>query len=383
MKRDSESDSPAHKLTRRGPSWRALAGPVATLVQAGVFFWLDLLGVHIPNPVLFFANAIVFSAFYGGMGSGLASAAVTLCFALAYWSAPGQPFSYVPRDMERLIVLTLTMPPLALLVGWLRGAYDAKSRDLERQNAQLVAELRRRSALEEKQRDIEHIMRHDLRSPLTGVISLPEIIMEEDNITDEQRELLSLVANAGRRMLKQINNSLELRKIEEGCYQPVPQPCDPAAMILENIALMSHGLDGGGTNFQLNECGGLTLYTDRLLLDIIMTNLLQNAADACDGCPVTVELGREEDCCVIRIANSRPVPEELRDRFFEKYATAGKSGGAGLGTYSASIMARALGGDIAMESSDESGTRVTLRIPLRIPQRAPQRAPLASPLQAS
>jgi len=53
----------------------------------------------------------------------------------------------------------------------------------------------------------------------------------------------------------------------------------------------------------------------------------------------------------------------IRDRFFEKYTTAGKAGGTGLGAYSARLMARVQSGDIIMKSSDEDGTNLSVRLP--------------------
>jgi signal transduction histidine kinase len=64
------------------------------------------------------------------------------------------------------------------------------------------------------------------------------------------------------------------------------------------------------------------------------------------------------------VINQGEVPAEIRERFFEKYATSGKSRGTGLGTYSARLIARAHGGDIAMQS--QSGTvTVTVTLPPR------------------
>jgi CheY-like chemotaxis protein len=67
---------------------------------------------------------------------------------------------------------------------------------------------------------------------------------------------------------------------------------------------------------------------------------------------------------LIHVHNAGEVPESLRPRFFEKYATAGKSGGLGLGAYSARLMARVQQGEIAMRSSEEEGTTVTVRLGL-------------------
>ena len=63
------------------------------------------------------------------------------------------------------------------------------------------------------------------------------------------------------------------------------------------------------------------------------------------------------------IHNDGQVPPEIRDRFFEKYATHGKAGGTGLGAYSARLMARVQRGSLRMDSGPE-GTSLTLRLPL-------------------
>jgi signal transduction histidine kinase len=57
------------------------------------------------------------------------------------------------------------------------------------------------------------------------------------------------------------------------------------------------------------------------------------------------------------------VPEEIRDRFFEKYTTAGKATGTGLGTYSARLIAETHGGSVHLETSEETGTTVSVHLP--------------------
>jgi signal transduction histidine kinase len=352
-------------LSPHSGKMQGVTGPLLTIVLAGMLFWLRDLDVHVPNPVLFFANVIVFSAFLGGVWAGLASVAITLVFALLYWSVPGQPLQYSTVDLERLAVLALTMPPLGGLVGWLRAAYDRKQRALVKQNAQLADELQRRVALEERQRDVEHILRHDLRSPLNGIITIPQLLQDDDNLTAQQREMLAMVATAGRKMLSQINSSLELRKIEDGSYTLQLQSCDPARILKDNFKILAMSGYKDKPTFTFTEHVPVILETDCRLLDVVVENLLGNALEASDpGSPVVVESGEEMGDCVITIANNQPVPEEVRQRFFEKYVTAGKAGGTGLGTYSARLMTHAIGGSLTMETSEQDGTKVMIRIPL-------------------
>ena len=130
------------------------------------------------------------------------------------------------------------MPPLALLVGWLRAALNRNHQALLDQYEALTAELRHRTALEERQRDVDHILRHDLKSPLTGLISIPQMLLDDGNLKPEHREMLTLVATAGRKMLGQINSSLELRKIEDGTYTLQAEPCDPVKLVRDNFGML-------------------------------------------------------------------------------------------------------------------------------------------------
>jgi hypothetical protein len=66
----------------------------------------------------------------------------------------------------------------------------------------------------------------------------------------------------------------------------------------------------------------------------------------------------------ITTLNHGVVPAEIRDGFFGKFVTSGKSGGAGLGAYSAKLLAEAQNGSISLEVSNEKNlTAVTVSLP--------------------
>jgi CheY-like chemotaxis protein len=79
----------------------------------------------------------------------------------------------------------------------------------------------------------------------------------------------------------------------------------------------------------------------------------------------------------VAVHNPGEVPAEVAGRFFQKYVTSGKSGGTGLGTYSARLMARAQFGDLQLHTGS-SGTTLTLTLrPLKEEPPAPLPATLA------
>ena len=94
-------------------------------------------------------------------------------------------------------------------------------------------------------------------------------------------------------------------------------------------------------------------------------NLIKNACEAAPAhSKVSIRLLNKTPLLRIEIENKGLVPEEIRERFFDKFVTAGKHGGTGLGTYSARLLVQAQQGEIAMETFEETGlTRVTVGLP--------------------
>jgi two-component system sensor histidine kinase/response regulator len=102
---------------------------------------------------------------------------------------------------------------------------------------------------------------------------------------------------------------------------------------------------------------------DAMLCYSLFQNLIKNAceASAANG-RVSVALKNTQPLQVL-IHNQGAVPPEIQDRFFHKFVTHGKTGGTGLGTYSAKLLATAQGGDVALDVSDPAGTTITVTLP--------------------
>ena len=101
----------------------------------------------------------------------------------------------------------------------------------------------------------------------------------------------------------------------------------------------------------------------------LIANLLKNAIEASGiGKNITMDI-TENGNMTLTIHNSGAVPEEIRETFFDKYTTADKTKGTGLGTYSAKLMAQTMGGSIEMATSEEDGTKVRVTLPKTLPQK--------------
>ena len=236
-------------------------------------------------------------------------------------------------------------------------------------HSQLQADYDEMMSTAKLKEDVEHITRHDLKGPLAGIIGLVQSMFDAKNMTDDQREQLHMVEETALQTLDMINRSSELYKIETGRFTLDPKPV-LVAQIIRRLADMSRktfavkelvivvATPKGVDDEQLVATG------DAMLCYSLLQNLLKNACEAApDGSTVTITVYPGAPL-KITLENRGCVPASLRETFFDKFATAGKKGGSGLGTYSARLLVEAQNGTIEMQTQDElNTTRITINLP--------------------
>ncbi len=214
--------------------------------------------------------------------------------------------------------------------------------------------------------DVERITRHDLKTPLNAVINLPHLLLATE--TDcSKKEMMKAIQDAGYKMLGLINKSYDIYRMESGNYILKPEKVDLLRMIgrirmdlldiieskhLElNIKINGKATDGASI---------FNVHGEELLLFSMLANLVKNSVEAAPyNSSININFSDSEEV-VISIHNLGEVPENIKENFFEKYSTEGKTGGTGLGTYSARLIATVHGGDIKMNTSTLEGTTVTI-----------------------
>ena len=131
--------------------WRNLSGP---LLAASAVVFVEILlriGFKIPNPPAILLLIVAFSAFYGGMASGMASAAMAWLYFAYFFSIPGQPFHYAGENFARVAMWAVTTPAMALMIGFLkRRAIHVSS--LATTNTTLKAQMIERQRAEDEVR---------------------------------------------------------------------------------------------------------------------------------------------------------------------------------------------------------------------------------------
>ncbi|MFG0379882.1 response regulator [Pseudomonas sp. zbq_18] len=222
--------------------------------------------------------------------------------------------------------------------------------------------------------DVEQIVRHDLKAPLSGILGLARSLLEGGNLLPGQEHMLRLLEDSSQQVLSMIDLSAVLHRIETGSFELQPSAVALPAMLagMVEAARMTYQSKALVIELDLPEptCSEtLSALGERRLCYSLLNNLLKNACEAApEGSRVRVQLRAGEQLNVL-MENQPAVPADFRPHFFDKYSSLGKKNGSGLGTYSARQLALAQGGSLELQVDD---ARNTTRLLLTLPRLDPQ-----------
>lgn len=268
----------------------------------------------------------------------------------------------------------------------LQGELRAANENLEGIVAARVAELN--AANEEIQR-FAYIVSHDLRAPLVNVMGFTselDVLREQiaafyDTVTARAPELadpavrialeedlpeaLRFIRTSTVKMDRLIGAILRLSR--EGRRVLTPEPVDMREVIGGIAGSLKHQLDEQAVNFEIGSTPGLV--TDRLAVEQIFSNLIENAVkylDASRPGKVTVKgrnIGPEVRYEITD--NGRGIEARDFERIFDLFRRAGMQDrpGEGIGLAHVRAMIRRLGGSITVTSQPGQGSTFTVTLP--------------------
>lgn len=244
------------------------------------------------------------------------------------------------------------------------AALALRNRELADQNRILQENIHLRE-------HVERIAKHDLKAPLSALIGLPRLLLDNYDLPDEAAHMVRLIEQAGQNMLEMLNQSLILYKLETDTYALASEPLDLLELVREVVGRLVGSSLGQMRRVRVSLDGReprpgerLVFPGDPLLCRPLLQNLLQNALEATPiGGEVCVDVRSGQDSVAVALSNPGEVPEAIRGRMFEKYVTQGKRGGTGLGAYSAALAVRAHGGRVQLDASRPGATTVLVTLP--------------------
>jgi two-component system sensor histidine kinase KdpD len=265
------------------------------------------------------------------------------------------PASLPPDVLERL--RDRVVPSLEAILG---AAID---RDALQREVVETSALRRSDVLKTA---LLRAVSHDLRSPLTAILTTTEAL-DSPSLSDAERtEMVADIRDAAERLARLVDNLLDMSRLEAQSAEPRADWVSVEEVIL---AAVDDTAQPPGT-FALSVDADLPLIrADAAQLERAFANLLDNSARHADGHPVSVRARAVGPRILVRIVDRGPgVPAAESQRIFEPFyrarGDADEHRGSGLGLAIVRGFVEANGGRVWVESLPGQGSTFVVELPL-------------------
>jgi PAS domain S-box-containing protein len=218
-------------------------------------------------------------------------------------------------------------------------------------------------------------MSHEMRTPLNGILGLGRLLLA-GRLSKVGRRHAESIMHCGKTLLHQLNDILDLRKIEDGKLELELAPW-PVRRLFDDVRVMVASLAAEksiGLDMELAADVPAIIVCDQQRLRQILTNLLSNAVKFTDHGSVRVWGGvlkdKDTEMLVVSVSDTGiGIPDARQDAIFGKLEQADSSiarryGGTGLGLAIVKRLLDAMQGSITVESTEGVGSTFIFRVPL-------------------
>ncbi len=210
---------------------------------------------------------------------------------------------------------------------------------------------------------------HELRTPLNAVLGFAQLLERDPSLGPRQQTFAAESLRAGRLLLALLDDVLDLGRVESGQFALQLRPVDPAEPLALSHSLLAAQAAERTVQLHLPRGPLPAVQADAQRLRQVLTNLLSNAIKYNrPGGWVRVRVSQETDAVLIDVADSGPGLDEAQQaRLFQPFerlgAERGPVAGTGLGLALSQQLARAMGGEITVQSTPGAGACFRLRLP--------------------
>ena len=240
--------------------------------------------------------------------------------------------------------------------------------------AQLVVrDVSERTSIERMKTEFVSTVSHELRTPLTSILGSLGLVLGgvAGAMSGEARRMLELAERNGRRLLRLVNDLLDLDRLGAGRMSFHLEAIELASLVERAVDAHRGYARLFGVELRCEgELGGALVEVDGERLQQVLANLLSNAVKyAPEGSEVKISLSRVEGELEVAVSDSGPgIPEEVQPRLFERFVQADgsdtrRAGGTGLGLAISKGIIERLGGRIGFTSETGVGTTFWYRLP--------------------
>jgi signal transduction histidine kinase len=245
--------------------------------------------------------------------------------------------------------------------------------DLRRHNEALAEENRRVRELNQLKSEFVSLVSHELRTPLTAISGYLDLLREDQGgQAAKSRELLGIVKRNTDRLVKLLDDLLDLSRIESGKFELNLAAVDVMALIAEVVSLLRPQIEAKDQRLTVDQAEALPLVRgDADRISRILINLLSNAHKYTPpGGHIWVTAHRLQGWVQIDVRDngiglSLDEQAHLFDKFFRAQQPATREvGGTGLGLPITRLLVELHGGRISVVSEPGQGSTFSFTLPV-------------------
>ena len=214
------------------------------------------------------------------------------------------------------------------------------------------------------------IASHELKTPLTSLKLQSQMFKRQlDKNPNEAfaperiKRFMNEADKQVSRLTRLVDDMLDISRIRTGRLSISPERVEISTVVREVVEKMKPHF----TSLEIGEFDEGEVFCDRLRIEQVITNILNNALRYGKGRPVIVDLRQERDAMIISVTDQGiGIPEHFKDKIFSRFqraVPASEVSGLGLGLYISKQIVEAHQGKISVDSVLDQGSRFTVQIP--------------------
>jgi two-component system sensor histidine kinase KdpD len=209
---------------------------------------------------------------------------------------------------------------------------------------------------------------HELRTPIATILAATDNIQASNNkLTEKDKEeLITEISKASLRLNQQVDNLLNMSRLESGFIKPKNGWCDIYELVYDTVKKLEENKITQKISISINPDLPF-VKTDKVMLGQVIYNLLNNASLYTEpSSRISITVAIHADLLQVIIEdNGAGFPEEEIENVFDKFYRLkySKPGGTGLGLSIVKGFTEALKGTVSLQNISSGGARFTIEIP--------------------
>jgi signal transduction histidine kinase len=355
----------------------SLASSAASaLIALGIFMWLG-------KPIVFtiFLPAIMISAWYGGVVSGLLTNILSALIIYYFFTVPY--FSFYIKSPSSIVNLVFFIFEGLVISYFIDSGHrhekikEYKERDKE--SKKIIENLQNELQAAHKETALRDeflaIASHELKTPLTTVVlqiqttlhNIRNVSLSEFSV-EHLLKMLQSMQNQTKRLSKMINDLLNISLITTHKMELELEEVELGTLLQDIAGGFTEKFEKEGTHIKVVIKDTIFGKWDKLRLEQALDNLISNALKYGNKEPVEIALEKQDGVAVIRVTDHgigiKGADKNDIFTLFKRGSTEKEFKGLGIGLYIAQQIVLLHGGTIEVKSNLHEGSVFTIRLPI-------------------